>query len=162
MSYLWTKFNYSLNNRLIFYFNFLIIFRGDKKFFLEITLAVNSISDIFRAFPATAPPRLATFLFSGMPVDYSFLDISVVIFSPSIVKINSKSVILSRRLALVLLGIFLNFLYCLGVIPKVALLISAVKIAKLFCLIIFLFRYSSVNSCRIAIPHNRLSIQPLG
>jgi len=68
------------------------------------------------------------FYFQVFPLVF-FSEISVVTNFQRIVKINSRSVILSLKLSLDFGGIFFNVLYSLGVIPKVALLISAVRIA---------------------------------
>jgi hypothetical protein len=89
---------------------------------------------------------LATFLLFSKFSGFSVFEISVVTFSQSIVNISSKSVILSLKFAFDFSGIFLNFLYSLGVIPKVALLISAVNIEKSLLFVIPLSFHSSVKS----------------
>gem|GEM_PF-5542172 len=113
------------------------------------------------AFFATFPHLFAIFLFSSKFSGSSFSEISVVTFSQSIVKISSKSVILSLKFTFDFLGKFLKFLYSLGVIQKVALLISAVKIEYSSHSFTHLAFHSSVNSCLIAIPLSLLSIQDL-
>jgi hypothetical protein len=65
----------------------------------------------FLALPATLPPLFATFLFLSKVSGFSFFDISVVTRSPNIVKISSKSSILSRKFILDFLGKFLKLLY---------------------------------------------------
>jgi len=89
----------------------------------------NSFSVSLLTFPATFPPLLAASSTSINPCLSPFLVISVDTLSPYIEKINSKSFIWSLKFSL-----FnpLNFLYSLGIMPKVALEISAVNIAKSF------------------------------
>ena len=52
-----------------------------SKFPFEMMLLPNSFSVSFLALPATLPPRLATFLCSGMAIGFSLCDISVVTLS---------------------------------------------------------------------------------
>ena len=105
--------------------------------------------------PAISPPLVAESLQSLNPMESFFCVISVVAFSPIIVRISSQSFMWSRRFSF---SRFLSSLYSCMVFPNVAMEISFVKIAYSFSSSIPRLSHSSVGFCLIAIPLILLSI----
>src|SRR3989344_4370283 len=121
--------------------------------FFRVTIFLPVFDSIsFLALPATVPPPLATFLFSGKFLGCLFCEISVVAVSASIFKTSSRLVILSRKFSFFK---SFRFLYCLVVNPAHALDISLVKMANSNPSFAPRFSHSSVRAFLISMLFSR-------